>query len=73
MKKIAYILFGLAVLLFGAMCAHVAYAFRDIVCGMQHLGYSAPPSVAFLYAIPYLVLIAAAVTVGAVFLKKASK
>ena len=73
MKKIAYILFGLAVLLFGMMCAHVAYTYRDIVCGMQHLGYSAPPSVAFLYAIPYFALIAVSVLIGVVLLKKAKK
>lgn len=55
------------------MCAHVAYVYRDIVCGMQHLGYSVPPSIAFLYAIPYLVGIAMFVTVGMLILKKAKR
>ena len=70
MKKIAWVLFGTAVLLSDFMCAHVAYVYRDIVCGMQHLGYSAPPSFAFLYAIPYLFGIAVFVTVGVLILKR---
>jgi hypothetical protein len=73
MKKIAWVLFGTAVLLSDLMCVHVAYVYRDIVCGMQHLGYSVPPSIAFLYAIPYLVGIAVFVTVGVLILKKAKR
>lgn len=70
MKKIAWILFGVAVLLSDVMCARVAYLYRDIVCGTNHLGYSAPTGTAFLYAIPYLVGIAASVAIGIVLWKK---
>jgi len=73
MKKVAWILFGIAVLLSDLMCAHVAYAYRDIICGTEHLGYSAPPSLAFLYAIPYLFGIVALAAVGVVILIKARK
>ena len=73
MKKIAWVLFGTAVLLSDLMCAHVAYVYRDIVCGTEHLGYSAPPSIAFLYAIPYLVGIGVLVTVGVLILKKTKR
>ena len=73
MKKIAWILFGIAVLLSDIMCAHVAYVYQDIVCGTEHLGYSAPPSLAFLYAIPYLLGIAVFVTGGVLILKKERK
>lgn len=73
MKKIAYALFAAAVLLFGAMCAVTAYQYRDILCGMQHMGYSVPPSAAFLYAIPFLIGIAACAAVGIMLMKKSEK
>ena len=45
------------VVLLCAMCAHVAYLYRSGECAMQHIGTSAPPWVAFLFAIPYAVVI----------------
>ena len=51
MKKAAVAFVVIAVLLSDIMCAVVAYAYRDMLCGIAHLGYSAPASVAFLYAI----------------------
>ena len=73
MKKVAWVLFGTSIALSDLMCAHVAYVYRDIVCGTAHLGYSAPPSFAFLYAIPYLFGIAVFTTVGVLILKRAKK
>lgn len=73
MKKLSYVLFAAAILLSDVMCAIVAYQYRDIVCGMNHLGYSAPPSTAFLFAIPFLVCIAICVAVGIVLRVKARK
>ena len=70
MKKIAWVLFGTAILLSDLMCAHVAYVYRDIVCGTEHLGYSAPPTFAFLYAIPYLFGIGVFTAVGVIILKR---
>ena len=54
---------GIELFLSHMMCIHVAYAVRDMQCGVQHMGYSAPVSAAFLYALPYLagMLICAAV------------
>lgn len=51
-------LIGLAVLLSDAMCAVVAFAYCDMLWGIRYACYSAPASVAFLYAIPFLAGIA---------------
>ena len=48
----------LAVLLSDIMCAVVAYAYRGMLCGIDHLEYSAPAEVAFLYAVPFVAGIA---------------
>ncbi len=73
MKKLAYVLFAVAILLSDLMCAHVAYLYRSMLCGIEHMGYSAPANTAFLYAIPYLLGIAACVTVGIILYRKAKK
>ena len=54
MKKAAIAFAAIAVLLSDIMCAVVAFAYRDMLCGIRHLGYSAPASAAFLYAIPFM-------------------
>ena len=55
MKKACTALIAIAVLLSDIMCAFVAFAYRDMLCGIEHLGYSAPASVAFLYAVPFII------------------
>ena len=57
MKKLSIIFGHVAVLFSDIMCAVVAYNYRDMLCGIEHGGYSAPASVAFLYAIPFLLVI----------------
>ncbi len=73
MKKLSWICFAVAVLLSDIMCAHVAYLYRAMLCGIEHMGYSAPASTAFLYAIPYAIGIAGCLVVGFVLMKKAKK
>ena len=53
MKKLSYLFIVVAILLSDIMCAVVAFNYRDMLCGMEHSGYSAPASVAFLSAIPF--------------------
>ena len=53
MKTLRNICIVMALLLSHAMCAAVAFIYRDLLCGGMHMGYSAPASVAFLYAIPF--------------------
>jgi len=55
MKRLRNLFVVLALGLSHAMCAVVAWIYRDIVCGMEHRGFSAPPDIAFLYAVPFAV------------------
>ena len=57
MKKLSYLFTALAIVLSDIMCFVVAYNYRDMLCGIEHAGYSAPASIAFLYAIPFLLVI----------------
>lgn len=70
MKKLSVIFGALAVILSDIMCAVVAYNYCAIRWGMEYAGYSAPPGVAFLYAVPYGIGIAACVGLAVVFKKK---
>lgn len=54
MKRLRNACITLALVLSHAMCAVVAAAYRDMVCGIQHKGFSAPADAAFLYAIPFV-------------------
>jgi TRAP-type C4-dicarboxylate transport system permease small subunit len=53
MKKISNIFILLAIILSDVMCAVVAYNYCTMEWGIRYAGYSAPASVAFLYAIPF--------------------
>ena len=57
MKKLSYLFTASAIVLSDIMCFVVAYTYRDMLCGIEHAGYSAPASIAFLYAIPFLLVI----------------
>ena len=64
-KKIALICF--TALITTIMSAVVAYNYRGMLCGIEHGGYSAPASVAFLYAIPFLLVIIVCAILAVVF------
>jgi len=53
MRKMSYLFLVFAVLLSNTMCFVLAYTYRDMLCGMEHSGYSAPAGTAFLSAIPF--------------------
>ena len=70
MKKLS-VVFGLfAIILSNVMCAVVAFNYRDMLCGIQHAGYSAPASIAFITAIPYLVAIIACIILAVIIKRK---
>lgn len=71
MKKLSIIFGLLAVLLSDIMCAVVAYNYRDMLCGIEHAGYSAPSGTAFLLVIPYAIGISICIVLAIVFKKKA--
>lgn len=70
MKKLSYLFTALAIVLSDMMCFVVAYHYRDMLCGMEHAGYSAPASTAFLYAIPFAVGIIVCAVLAIRFRKK---
>lgn len=70
MKKLSVLFAALAVLLWGAMCAVVARNYGAMLHGIEYHGYSAPASVAFLYAIPFVVAIAVCTVLAIVFHKR---
>lgn len=55
MRKAAIVFTAIAVLLSDIMCAVVAFAYRDMLCGIAHMGFSVPASASFLYAIPFMI------------------
>ena len=70
MKKLSYLFTALAIVLSDIMCFVVAYHYRDMLCGIEHAGYSAPASTAFLYAIPFVVGIIVCAVLAIRFRKK---
>lgn len=52
-KYLAHLFAVLAILLSNVMCAVVAYNYCALQWGGRYAGYSAPPSTAFIYCIPY--------------------
>ena len=70
MKKLSYLFTALAIVLSDIMCLVVAYNYRDMLCGIEHAGYSAPASTAFLYAIPFVVGIIVCAVLAIRFRKK---
>ena len=73
MKIAAYILSAAAVIITNIGCAAVAYNYRDMLCGIEHAGFSAPASVAFLGAIPYALAVTICVILAVVFYKKSKE
>lgn len=70
MKKLFYLFTALAIASSNAMCAVVAYTYRGVLCDIEHAGFSAPASIAFLYAVPFAIAIAVSIALAVVFYKK---
>ena len=70
MKKLSYLFTAFAIVLSDIMCFVVAYNYRGMLCGIEHAGYSAPASTAFLYAIPFVVGIVVCAILAIIFRKK---
>lgn len=70
MTKLSRLFVVLAIVLSHFMCVIVAYNYRDMLCGIEHAGYSAPANIAFLYAIPFVAGIIVCVILAIRFKKK---
>lgn len=73
MKNPHRIFIVLALILSHIMCIVVASNYTSMLCGIEHQGFSAPASTAFLYAIPFVVGIAVCVVLAYFLNKKAKK
>ena len=71
MKRISLLLTIIALILSHIMCFVVAWNYRDMLCGIEHSGFSAPAEVAFLTAIPYAVGIMICGILAYIFRRKA--
>lgn len=71
MKNLSNTFAALAVLLWGVMCAVVAWNYCDMLHCIEHHGCSAPANVAFFFAIPFAIAIVVCVVLAVVFRKKA--
>ena len=71
MKIVGYLFAALAIVLSDIMCVVVAYSYRGMLCGIEHAGYSAPASIAFLYAIPFMIGIVICVILAVRFTRRA--
>jgi uncharacterized BrkB/YihY/UPF0761 family membrane protein len=70
-NKILAVVFGvITVLLLCAMCATVAFSYAEMICAMNHCGASAPPEVAFIFAIPFLIGIVISAALCVLFYKR---
>lgn len=54
MKKLKYTLIIISFILSHTMCFVVGFNYASIMCGIEHLGYSAPANLAFISAIPFI-------------------
>ena len=70
MKKLQYLFTTLALILSHLMCITVAYNYRDMLCGIEHSGFSAPAEVALLGIIPFAIGILLCVVLAWVFSRK---
>lgn len=73
MKQLSTVFGILAVLLSDVMCAVTAYGYCNLLWGGRYAGYSAPPSTAFAYAVPFAIGIVMSVVLALVFRKKAAR
>ena len=69
-KKVALLFSIMSILLSDTMRAVIAYVYQDMLCGIAHMGYSAPANVAFLYAIPFIIAIMICIVLAAFFYRK---
>ena len=70
MKKLMIVFQIMAVILSDVMCAAVAYSYCDMLWGIRYAGYSAPASVAFLLAVPFIIGILILLVLAEVFRRK---
>jgi hypothetical protein len=72
-KTLSYICRILALITSHVACAVVAYNYRGMQCGIEHLGFSAPAEVALFYIIPFILVITILMSLSWYFTKRSRK
>lgn len=72
MKKLGCLFAIIALILSHVMCAVVAYNYAYMLCAIEHCGNSAPAGIAFIYAIPFGIVILICAALSVYFFKKQS-
>lgn len=70
MKRLPLIFVSLALVLSHLMCVVVASNYTSMLCAIEHQGFSAPASTAFIYAVPFIIGIAICIALALFFKKK---
>ena len=73
MKKTSRIFIILTLILSHLMCIVVSSNYTAMLCGIEHQGFSAPASTAFLYAIPFVAGIIICIALAFVLKRRADK
>ena len=72
-KILSYICRILALITSHVACVVVAYNYRNMQCGIEHMGYSAPASVAYFYLIPFILVITILMSLSWYFARRSRK
>ena len=72
-KRTYIAFFALAILLLCVMCATVGFCYARAICAAEHHFTSAPPEVAFLTAIPFLLGVSVFAVLGTIFYRKSKR
>ena len=70
MKRLPLVFTGIALILSHLMCVVVASNYTSMLCAIEHQGFSAPASTAFIYAVPFIIGIAICIALALFFKKK---
>lgn len=70
MKRITKVAYIVAAMISNLMCATVAYKYCELQWGIEYRGYSGPASVAFLWAIPYIICMGVCLVLAKISAKK---
>ena len=70
MKNLSTIFTIIALILSHVMCTVLAYNYRDALCAIDHAGFSAPASIVFILAVPFVIGIIVCALLAIKFRKK---
>ena len=62
---------SIALIISHIMCIHVAYAYSNMLRGIEYAGYSVPANVAFFLIIPYMTGVIITLIMALIFRKRA--